>query len=83
MTENPQPDPALRGAGLSATGHTADELEPGQPRDGTTYGDPGGPGTAYLETVAGEQDADVGQPPQSEPGDDETGDGQEPTTSGT
>lgn len=83
MTDNKQPDPALRGAGLSATGHTADELEPGEPRDGTTYDDPGGPGTAYLETVAGEPDADVGQPPEGEPGDQAGVDQEDSGASGT
>ena len=79
MTENTEPDPALRGAGLSATGHTADELRPGERRAGTTYDDPGGPGTAYLETVSGDPDADTGQSPEGEPGDhadaDEEGSG--------
>ena len=71
MTDHKRPDPALRGAGLSATGHTADELEPGKARDGTTYDDPGGPGTAFLETVSGDPDAEVGQPLEGEPADDE------------
>ena len=61
--EHPRPDPALRGRGLSATGHTADELHVGQTRDGTTYDDPGGVGTAYQESVDGDPDAELGQPP--------------------
>lgn len=42
MSEQQQPDPALEGAGLSASGRTADQFEPGQAGPGTTYGDPGG-----------------------------------------
>lgn len=62
MTEETQPDLALRGAGLSATGTTADELSVGEGREGTTYDDPGGPGTAYRETTSGDPQADLGQP---------------------
>ncbi|MCW2665434.1 MAG: hypothetical protein JWN57_396 [Frankiales bacterium] len=43
------PDAALKGAGLSATGRTADQLSAGDPSPGTTYGDPGGTGTAESE----------------------------------
>lgn len=58
-----EPDPRLRGKGLSATGHTADQFGVGEPRDGTTYDDPGGVGMAHQESVAGDPDADLGQPP--------------------
>ena len=57
----PQPDPALEGAGLSATGKTADQFEPGDDGPGTTYGDPGGTGTADEESVQGDPDADAGE----------------------
>ena len=60
MTEQ-QPDPALAGAGLSATGKTADEFSPGQDGPGTTYGDPGGTGTADEESTSGDLDADAGE----------------------
>lgn len=60
MTEQ-QPDPALEGAGLSATGTTADQFEPGQDAPGTTYGDPGGTGTADEEVVGGSPDADAAE----------------------
>lgn len=56
-----QPDPALEGAGLSETGKTADEFEPGDRGPGTTYGDPGGTGTAYEESTQGDPTADLGQ----------------------
>lgn len=56
-----QPDPALKGAGLSATGMTADQFSPGQGSPGTTYGDPGGTGTADEETVDGDPSADAGE----------------------
>lgn len=49
--EQTTPDPALKGAGLSATGKTADQFSPGDPSPGTTYGDPGGTGTADEETT--------------------------------
>ena len=54
-----QPDPALKGAGLSATGKTADQFEPGDDGPGTTYGDPGGTGTADEETEGGDPDSDA------------------------
>ncbi|MCW2606397.1 MAG: hypothetical protein JWO60_1090 [Frankiales bacterium] len=54
------PDPDLRGAGLSATGKTADQFSPGDDAPGTTYGDPGGTGTADEETT-GQDDADLAQ----------------------
>ena len=34
-----QPDPDLAGAGLSATGKTADQFSPGDDGPGTTYGE--------------------------------------------
>ncbi len=51
------PDPALKGAGLSATGKTADQFSPGDEAPGTTYGDPGGTGTADREV----EGADTGE----------------------
>ena len=45
MTEN-TPDPDLAGAGLSATGKTADQFSPGDDAPGTTYGGPTGTGDA-------------------------------------
>lgn len=56
------PDPALKGAGLSATGRTADQFSPGDEGPGTTYGDPGGTGTAdaEVEGSAGDPAADAG-----------------------
>ena len=60
MTDS-QPDPKLAGAGLSATGKTADQFSPGDDAPGTTYGDPGGTGTADQETSSGADDADAGQ----------------------
>lgn len=56
-----QPDPALSGAGLSATGMTADQFSPGQESPGTTYGDPGGTGTADEETTQSTPEADAGE----------------------
>ena len=56
-----QPDPALAGAGLSATGTTADQFEPGQDGPGSTYGDPGGTGTAEEESASGDPQADAGE----------------------
>ena len=55
------PDPALEGAGLSATGKTADQFHHGQEGGGGTYGDPGGTGTADKESVAGDASEDAGQ----------------------
>lgn len=45
------PDPSLAGAGLSATGKTADQFSPGDESPGTTYGDPGGTDTVDEELV--------------------------------
>ncbi len=47
------PDPDLAGAGLSATGKTADQFSPGDPSPGTTYGSPGGTGNEDLESPTG------------------------------
>jgi hypothetical protein len=52
--EQTSPDPALAGAGLSATGKTADQFTPGEEAPGTTYGDPGGTATADEETTGGD-----------------------------
>ena len=54
------PDPQLAGAGLSATGKTADQFRPGDDSAGTTYGDPGGTGAADEELVT-PPDEDAGQ----------------------
>ncbi|MCW2615425.1 MAG: hypothetical protein JWN08_2419 [Frankiales bacterium] len=51
------PDPDLAGAGLSATGKTADQFEPGDEAPGTTYGAPGGTGAEDVET-AGDAEQD-------------------------
>jgi len=51
--EKQTPDPH---GGLSATGTTADEMYPGQPGPGTTYGDPGGTDTADEGVEEGKQD---------------------------
>ena len=56
-----QPDPALKGAGLSATGKTADQFTPGEAAPGTTYGDPGGTGTADQEAAQADPSADAGE----------------------
>ena len=56
-----QPDPALAGAGLSATGTTADQFSPGSDGPGTTYGDPGGTGTADEESTQGDLSSDAGE----------------------
>jgi hypothetical protein len=50
----PDPDPDLAGAGLSATGRTADDFDPGDEAPGTTYGSPTGAGGEQREPV--EQD---------------------------
>jgi hypothetical protein len=56
-----QPDPDLAGAGLSATGKTADQFSPGDDSPGTTYGDPGGTATAEEETTGAPADEDAAQ----------------------
>lgn len=57
--ENPDPD--LAGAGLSATGKTADQFSPGDDSPGTTYGSPGGTGTDEQEVAGAQDDADAAQ----------------------
>ena len=61
MTEN-TPDPDLAGAGLSATGKTADQFSPGDDAPGTTYGSPTGPGGVEQEAADVDADAEAGQP---------------------
>jgi len=56
-----QPDPDLAGAGLSATGKTADQFSPGDESAGTTYGDPGGTATAEEETTGAPAGQDAAQ----------------------
>jgi len=56
-----QPDPDLAGAGLSATGKTADQFSPGDDSPGTTYGDPGGTASAEQETTDALEDEDAAQ----------------------
>ncbi|MCY7365386.1 MAG: hypothetical protein LH469_08790 [Frankiaceae bacterium] len=60
MTDS-QPDPDLTGAGLSATGKTADQFSPGDESPGTTYGDPGGTGSAEQEVVGADPEQDAAQ----------------------
>lgn len=60
MTDN-TPDPALEGAGLSATGKTADQFSPGDDSPGTTYGSPTGTGGAEGEAAGADADEDAGQ----------------------
>ena len=55
------PDPALKGAGLSATGTTADQMSPGDDAPGTTYGSPSGTGGAERESTGADPDEDAGQ----------------------
>ena len=57
----PSPDPALKGAGLSATGKTADQFSPGDDSPGTTYGGSAGTGTEEREVAGEDEDAEVGQ----------------------
>ena len=61
MSES-QPDPDLAGAGLSATGKTADQFSPGDESAGTTYGSPTGAGGAEREASDADPQADAGQP---------------------
>ena len=56
-----QPDPNLAGAGLSATGKTADQFSPGDDAPGSTYGSPSGTGGEEKESAAAADDADAGQ----------------------
>jgi hypothetical protein len=60
-TSGGTPDPALKGAGLSATGKTADQFSPGDDAPGTTYGGSAGTGTEEREVVGADEDAEVGQ----------------------
>ena len=60
-----QPDPDLAGAGLSATGKTADQFSPGDDSPGTTYGSPSGTGGAEDESAQ----ASAGDAGQSAEGD--------------
>lgn len=55
------PDPDLAGAGLSATGTTADQFSPGEESPGTTYGSPGGTGTGEQEVAGADEQEDAGQ----------------------
>lgn len=55
------PDPDLAGAGLSATGKTADQFSPGDDAPGTTYGSPSGTGGAEKESASADDGADAGQ----------------------
>ena len=56
------PDPDLAGAGLSATGTTADQFSPGDDdAPGSTHGEPGGPGSAEQEVVGADEEQDAGQ----------------------
>ena len=56
----PTPDPDLAGAGLSATGKTADQFSPGDDAPGTTYGSPSGTGGAEVESTDADEDAETG-----------------------
>ena len=55
------PDPDLAGAGLSATGKTADQFSPGDAGPGDTYGDPSGTGGAEREVAGADEQEDAGQ----------------------
>lgn len=55
------PDPDLAGAGLSATGKTADQFSPGDDSPGTGYGSPGGTGNEEQEVVGADESQDAGQ----------------------
>ncbi len=57
----PTPNPDLEGAGLSATGRTADQFSPGDDAPGTTYGSPSGAGGAEEESTEADADVDAGQ----------------------
>lgn len=45
------------GAGLSATGTTADQMSSGEQNPGTTYGDPSGTGTATEDETTGSEES--------------------------
>ncbi len=57
---SPTPDPDLAGAGLSATGKTADQFSPGDDAPGATYGGPAGTATDGRESVAADDEAEEG-----------------------
>ena len=57
-----QPDPDLAGAGLSATGKTADQFSPGDESPGTTYGGPAGTGAEEREVAGADDGEDAAQP---------------------
>jgi hypothetical protein len=56
-----QPDPKLAGAGLSATGKTADQFSPGDDAPGATYGSPSGTGGEEKESAGAPDDGEAGQ----------------------
>ena len=60
-TSGSGPDPALAGAGLSATGKTADQFSPGDDAPGTAYGSSAGTGTEEREVAGADADEDAGQ----------------------
>ena len=53
--------------GIQPTGKTADQFSPGDDSPGTTYGDPGGTGTADEESTSGDLDADAGEDSEGAP----------------
>lgn len=55
------PDPDLAGAGLSATGKTADQFSPGDDAPGTAYGSSAGTGTEEREVADADESADAGR----------------------
>jgi hypothetical protein len=55
------PDPDLAGAGLSATGTTADQFSPGDDSPGTTYGAPSGTGNDEQEVAGADEQEPAGQ----------------------
>lgn len=60
VMSEPTPDPDLAGAGLSATGKTADQFSPGDDAPGATYGSPSGTGGAEAESTEADADGDAG-----------------------
>jgi hypothetical protein len=55
------PDPDLAGAGLSATGKTADQFSPGDDSPGTTYDAPGGTGSGEQEVAGADEQEPAGE----------------------
>ena len=55
------PDPDLAGAGLSATGKTADQFSPGDDAPGTAYGSSSGTGTEEREVADADESTDAGR----------------------